>query len=157
MRNQPTLNAGASFVIRPNRSLPASGLVLLFAVLSAVPLTIGIGFALAGTWMVLLFAGLEMLLLAALMWSLYRHIDDCELVVIESERVRILRRAGNRERYHDFHRYWARVILERDRRHPSRLRIGSHGRYIDIASDLNEFDRCNLALELRRALQAHAR
>ena len=151
-------SASASFVIRPNRSLPVSGVVLLFALLSALPLTIGIGFAFAGIWMVLPFAGLEVLLLGVLAWLLYRHIDDCELVVIEADRVRVLRRAGTRELRHDFQRFWARVNLDRapDPRYPSRLRIGSHGRYIDIAADINEADRRQLAQELRRALQSRA-
>jgi len=155
MSSRPTSDTSASFVIRPNRSLPAAGLVLLFAALGALPLAIGIGFALAGIWMVLAFAVVEILLLGVLAWSLYRHIDDCELIVIEADRVRLLRRAGNRESRHDFQRYWARVVLDRDPR-SSRLRIGSHGRYVDIASEVNELDRCNLAIELRRALQPHA-
>lgn len=151
----PRNGAGASFVLRPNRSLPVAGLLLLFALLSALPLTIGIGFAAAGVWMVLPFAALEVLLLGALTWLLYRHIDDCELIVVEADRVRIVRRVGTRESRHDFQRYWARVVLDRGRdvRGPSRLRIGSHGRYIDIASDIHETDRRGLARELRQALR----
>jgi len=147
--------ASASFVVRPNRSLPAAGLVSLFALLSAVPLVIAIGFALAGIWMVLPFAALEIAFLGVLTWLLYHHIDDCELIVIEAERVRVRKRSGARESQHDFPRYWARVTLERHResRYPSRLRLGSHGRYIDLATDVNETDRRNLAFELRHALE----
>lgn len=147
--------ASANFIVRPNRSLPVAGLLALFALLSALPLTIGIGFALAGVWMVLPFAGLEVALLGALTWMLYRHIDDCELIVVEADRVRVLRRAGTRESRHDFPRYWARVVLDHGPgpRGPSRLRIGSHGRYVDIAADINETDRRCLARELRHALR----
>lgn len=144
-----------TFVVRPNRSLPVTGMVVLFVALSALPLTIGIGFAAIGVWMVLPFAVLEVVVLGVLIRWLYRHIDDCELIVIEPERVRVTRRAGTKESRHDYHRYWARVRLDRGRtsRDPSRLRIGSHGRYIDIGASINEEDRRSLAAELRQALR----
>lgn len=148
-----------SIVVRPNRSLPVAGMVVLFVSLSALPLTIGIAFAVAGVWMVLPFAMLEVAVLALLVRWLYRHIDDCELVVIGSERVQVTRRSGTKETRHEFQRYWARVRLERGRnkRDPTRLRIGSHGNYIDIGADINEEDRANLAAELRQALRADPR
>jgi uncharacterized membrane protein len=42
-----------------------AGLAKVFAALAAVVLTIGAGFAMAGAWLVLPFAGLEILLLVA--------------------------------------------------------------------------------------------
>jgi uncharacterized membrane protein len=42
-----------------------AGLLSAFAVLAAVTLAIGIGFALVGAWLVLPFAGLEVLALGA--------------------------------------------------------------------------------------------
>lgn len=148
-----------SFVVRPNRSLPVAGMVALFVGLSALPLAIGIAFAVMGVWMVLPFAMLEVAVLAVLIRWLYRHIDDCELIVIGPERVQVTRRAGSNETRHDFQRYWARVRLDRGRtqRDPSRLRIGSHGRYIDIGAGINEEDRATLAAELRQALRAEPR
>lgn len=150
-------DANASFVIRPNRSLPVTGLFALFALVSALPLAIGVGFAMVGVWMVLPFALVEILFLGLLTWWFYRHIDDCELIVIEDERVRVRKRLGAREWRQDFPRYWARVRLEaaRSPRYPSRLCIGSHGRYVDIAADINEHDRLNVAAQLRRALHHH--
>lgn len=148
-----------SFVVRPNRSLPVAGMVALFVGLSALPLTIGIAFAVMGVWMVLPFAILEVGVLAVLVRWLYRHIDDCELIMIGPERVQVTRRVGTNETRHDFQRYWARVRLDRGRtqRDPSRLRIGSHGRYIDIGASINEEDRATLASELRQALRAESR
>lgn len=158
-RDRAVSDDAVSFVVRPNRSLPVAGMVALFVSLSALPLTIGIAFAVMGVWMVLPFAILEVAVLAILVRWLYRHIDDCELVVIEPERVRVTRRAGTKETRHEFQRYWARVRLERGRtaRDPSRLRIGSHGRYIDIGAGINEEDRALLAEELRQALRSDPR
>lgn len=57
---------GASLVIRPNRSLPAAGILALFPALRALALSIGVGFAAADAWMVLPFALLEVVLVGAL-------------------------------------------------------------------------------------------
>ena len=48
-----------------NCSISPAGLLCAFGVLAAVTLAIGIGFALMGAWLVLPFAGLEVLALAA--------------------------------------------------------------------------------------------
>ncbi len=54
-----------------NCSISPAGLLGVFAALSAVALTIGIGFAVAGAWLILPFAGLEVagLALAFLMYA----------------------------------------------------------------------------------------
>jgi uncharacterized membrane protein len=52
-----------------NCSISPAGLAGVFAALAAVTLLIGVGFALVGAWLVLPFAGLEVLMLvAAFVW-----------------------------------------------------------------------------------------
>lgn len=147
-----------SIVIRPNRSLPVAGMVALFVALSSVALAIGIGFSLVGAWLIMPFTGLEVAVVGALCYWLYRHIDDCELVVIAKDEVRITRRIAGKESSEVFPRYWARVKVEpgRSARYPSRLHIGSHGRFTEIAAALTEGDRRNLARDLRAALRRQA-
>jgi uncharacterized membrane protein len=54
---------------RGNCSISPAALAGVFAALAAVTLLIGVGFALAGAWPVLPFAGLEVLMLAgAFFW-----------------------------------------------------------------------------------------
>lgn len=148
----------ASFAIRPNRSLPVAGLVVLFAGLSALPVTIGIGFAVAGVWMVLAFAGLEVAILGAMIYWLYRHVDDGELIVIDTDRVRVTQRVGTREHHYEFQRHWLRVDLKPGRtpREPSRLRLGSHGRSLEIGNGITDDDRQRLAAALRQALHGES-
>lgn len=97
----------------------------LFAGLSILALTVGVGFVLAGAWMVLPFAALEILIVAALCRWFYRHLDDCELVVIETDRVRIVKRRGTKTSRHEFPRHWVRLVLEEGAggEGPARLRI----------------------------------
>lgn len=148
----------ASFAIRPNRSLPVAGLVVLFAGLSALPATIGIGFAVAGAWMVLPFAALEVAFLGALIYRLYRHVDDGELIIIDADRVRVTQRVGTREHHYEFQRHWLRVDLKPGRtpREPSRLRLGSHGRSLEIGHGITDDDRQRLAAALRQALHGES-
>ena len=143
-----------SFAIRPNRSLPVTGLVALFVGLSALPVAIGIGFAAAGVWMVLPFAALEVAFLGALIYWLYRHVDDGEWIVVDTDRVHVTQRIGTREHHYEFQRHWLRVDLAPGRtpREPSRLRIGSHGRSLEIGNGITGDDRQRLAAALRQAL-----
>ena len=55
----------------------------VFAALALVTLAIGAGFALAGAWLVLPFAGLEVLLLGAAYLAYARHAADYERLEIE--------------------------------------------------------------------------
>jgi uncharacterized membrane protein len=142
------------FIVRPNRSLSVAGIIWLFITLSTMALTVGIGLTLAGAWLVLPFAGIEVLAVGALCGWLYRHRDDCELIVIEPEHVRIIQRSGCNAASYEFQRYWVRVILDRrDGQRPSRLQIGSHGKYVRLAAQVTEGDRLALAGELRNALR----
>jgi len=84
---------------------------------------------------------------------LYRHAGDYERIDIEGHRVCIARRCGSRELRHDFERYWTRVRLARSEGlRPSRLSIGSHGRFVEIGATLDEDARRQLARRLRRLL-----
>jgi len=143
-------------LLRPNRSLSRRGGWLLFGVISGFLTIISVGFALLGAWMILPFAGLEVVLVGAVTAWFARHYDDREWIVLESARVRVARRLGEREEQFEFQRYWARLRFERRRFRPdaSRLSIGSHGRFVEIGSQVDESTRRKIARELRGALRA---
>ena len=146
---------GLRVLIRPNRSLSPWGMAVLFAWMAAFALTIGIGFSLAGAWLVLPFAGLEMAVVAVALYWLFRHADDHELIVIGSDTVTVFRRHGGRESRDNFQRYWTKATLERQRTwYPSRLVLGSHGRFVVIGADVSEEERQALAARLNEALRS---
>jgi len=65
----------------------------------------------------------------------------------------VIRRRGRREWCDEFQRYWTKVTLERRRSwHPSQLKVGSHGRFIEIAADVNEEERESLFAALNNIL-----
>jgi len=146
---------GLHILIRPNRSLSPRGMALLFAWMASVELIIGVGFALMGAWLVLPFAGLEMAVVATALYWLFRHADDHELIVIDGDSVTVIRRRGGREWRDNFQRYWVKATLERHRTwHPSRLVLGSHGRFVVIGADISEEERRALAARLNEALRS---
>jgi len=145
---------GLRVLVRPNRSLSLRAMVVLFAGIAAFVITIGIGFSLVGAWLVLPFAGLEVAVVGAVLYLLFRHADDHDLIIIRHDRVTVVRRQGGRERHEEFQRYWVKVQLERGRSwYPSRLSIGSHGRFVAIGTGISEEERRALNARLNELLR----
>lgn len=140
-------------LLRPNRSLTTKGMLALFGVFALIAAIIATGFALAGAWLVAPFAGLEVAVAGMVLYLLYRHAGDYERIDIEKRHVRIVQRRGKAEARHDFERYWAQARLARGTGlRPSRLSIGSHGRFVEVGATLEEDARRELAQRLRRLL-----
>lgn len=145
---------GLRVILRPNRALSLRGMTVLFAGLAIVVLTIGIGFVLLGAWPILPFAGLETALVGIVLYRLTHHADDHERIIVEGERVTVVRRRGGREWRDEFPRYWTRLAWERRRGwYPSRLKLGSHGRFVVIGADVSEEEREALSATLGEALR----
>ena len=141
-------------VVRPNCSLswPATKRVIAgFAMLLSV---VGAAFAWLGFWLVLPFAGLELLALAAGLYLVARHNQQCQIIDLERDSIRIRSGRYRKERHWVLPRIWARVVLERcpKRWYPSRLLICSHSQSVEIGRFLNEEERQRLASELSRSL-----
>ena len=85
--------------LRRNCSVTPRQLALLYAGLSAVSLTIGVGFWMMGATLVLGFAGLELVAVGAAFLIYARHAADGETVSLQGERLIVEREcAGRRER-----------------------------------------------------------
>lgn len=141
-------------LLRPNRSLTTKGMLALFGAFALLAAIIGTGFALAGAWLVVPFAGLEVAVAGMVLYLLYRHAGDYERIDIEGRHVRVVQRRGKVETRHAFERYWAQARLVRGTSmRPSRLWIGSHGRFVEIGAALDEDARRQLAQRLRRLLE----
>jgi uncharacterized membrane protein len=149
---------GLRVLIRPNRSLSPRGMAVLFAGVGAFAMTLGIGFSLVGAWLVLPFAGLEVAVVGAVLYWLHRHVDDHELIIMDDDRVTVIQYRGGRERLEVFQRYWAKVTLEHyGAWYPSRLKLGSHGRFIVLGADIGEDERQTLSAWLSDALRGTAK
>lgn len=144
---------------RPNRSLSPRGMALLLAAFALVLLGIGFAFALAGAWLVLPFAGLEIAIVAAALASVRRHADDYELIAVQGDDVIVERRTGSATASHRFQRYWARVVYHAAARpwDTSHVRIRSHGRSVEVGRYSTDAGREVLARTLGEALKPPVR
>ncbi len=140
-------------LLRPNRSLTTKGMLALFGAFALLAAIIGTGFAFAGAWLVAPFAGLEVAVAGMVLYLLRHHAGDYERIDIEGHRLHIVRRYGSKEVRHDFERYWAQARLAHGTSmRPSRLSIGSHGRFVEVGAALDEDARRQLAQRLHRLL-----
>lgn len=151
-------------VIRPNRSLSWRQSMLFLGAISVPLLLISVVLAARGFWLVLPFAGLELLVLYASIYVVSHAARRCEVVSIGDtvvtvekgrDRGRCAERGGPQERI-EFARGWVRVELSRARGrwYPQRLWVSASGRRVEIAEFLAEDEKVELAAELNRLLSA---
>ena len=119
-----------------------------------VSFSIAIAFALQGAWLILPFAGLEMLVLGAALYVVARRGCCWQVVSIHGDHIEVVDHDSKSKRQQTFLRAWAQVKLEQARinGYPSRLTIRSHGRAIEIGGYLADEEKEHLALELRQAM-----
>lgn len=132
------------------------GLAVFVICLVVIMLAIALGFLSLGVWMVLPFAGLEMIIVAVAIAASVRRARDYEMLVVEGDEVTVTQNRGGCTRVSRFQRYWTQVRHEpgATRLQPDRLFIGSHGRYVAIGDDLTEADKKGLAERIRGALRS---
>jgi uncharacterized membrane protein len=137
-----------------HRSLSWRDAKMVFLVLSTITLTVAIGFCAMGFPLVLPFAGLELLAVAA---AFHVSLSDGrlrEVVSISPAEVLVERGRGRPEGQVSLPRPWSRVIREAgpSEWHPRALLIGAAGRRLELGRFLSEGERDIAAVFLRRAL-----
>ena len=154
-RQVDNFQGSSRFLIRPNRSLPWRGVVRFYIGMVMVSFGIAIAFALKGAWLILPFAGLEMLVLGAALYVVARRGCCWQVVSIHGDHIEVVDHDSKSKRQQTFIRAWAQVKLEQARinGYPSRLTIRSHGRAIEIGGYLADEEKQQLALELRQAMR----
>lgn len=141
----------ACFVARRNCSISPNGLIGAFAIIAAVSLLIGVGFASQGAWLILPFAGLEIVALAIAFVCYARHAADYERISVGAGEITVEVCDGDCVRCHRFNRAWARLEV-RDAPTETRLALRSRGQELEIGRHLAGAERRRLAQELRRWL-----
>lgn len=146
--------AESQITVRPNNSLSSLNSLKLLIVLATLTLVIALGFVHAGAWLVLPFAGLELLAFAAAFYYLRLHANDFEMITIAGDKVVVEKHAYRDSSKAEFQRYWARVSLRKQDNGVSALFIGSHGKEVEFGRGyINEEQRISLAKELKLILK----
>lgn len=145
-------SVGCRFVLRPNRSMSWRGSLIFFLSLCILSSSIATGMAVRGYWLVLPFAGLELLAVGAALYVVALRCHQREVISIAGDLIRIERGVRYPRRCWTLARIWAQVVLEPAARDSSRLLVRSHGRCVEIGRFLGEDERRRLAVELTRSL-----
>jgi uncharacterized membrane protein len=150
-RSEVAHETGFRRVIRRNNSLSSTGRLVAFALIFIVSIGIAAAFATFGAWLILPFAGLEMLVLFFAFRYMERHAADYELIEIDGDAVKVEWSSGGAVLKGAFNRHWAQVVSNED---GSRLALRSHGRELEIGRYMNDEQRLDLARALKRRLHA---
>ena len=146
-------------ILRPNNSLSPEGSVKVVMALFVIVLAVSVGFALIGAWLVLPFAGIEILALAYAFYSVYLHSDDYESITIVGDDVIVEKKNDKDFTMAIFQRYWAQIsvrdIMQGKGKSIKRgLFISSHGKEVEFGKYfINDGQRTMFARELREKLR----
>jgi uncharacterized membrane protein len=139
--------SGATFsrVLKRNCSMSPAELASVFAALAVLVLAIGAGFAAVGAWLVLPFAGLEVLLLVAAYLLYARRAADYEKIELDSGRLTVEIAQGARTARYELE--GARVAVEE-----GRVVVRDAQEEVEIGRHLGPEARAQFAAELEKKL-----
>lgn len=102
---------GIGLRLAPNRSLSWHGNVVIFCILALIAATVAVVWSLAGAWLILPFAGLEITFLAYGLWYTSRQCHRQEVLILEQDTVRLESGIGRKEQEWEMPRRWVRVMV----------------------------------------------
>ena len=143
--------ANFELVARPNCSLTAECKVLVVAAIGLISFVIAIFFACMGAWMVLPFAGLELVAVGYAFYYMHCHSCDYERIVIVDDEVSIETKSYRTYRQTCFNRYWVKVFLKEMPGGDHALFLRSHGKEVKFGhSYMTSEERVELASQLKQ-------
>lgn len=143
---------GFDLLLKRNCSISPAGLLCAYAVIAVATAMIALFFAVMGAWVVVPFAGLELVLLGvAFLWNA-RHAADYERIALGPRRLTVEVCERNDVRRHEFDPARARVKLDGEGR-SIRVMLHSAGGELEIGRHLHEQARRELAGKLGERLR----
>jgi uncharacterized membrane protein len=141
-------NAGFSLTLKRNCSISPAGLAGVFAALALIVLAVGIAFASLGAWMVLPFAGLEVLLLGVAFVMYARRAADYERIELESGRLTVEVAEAQKTLRYQVDVRAARLCLEKEH-----VVLRGAGERLELGRHLDAQSRIRFAAELQKRLR----
>ena len=142
-------------VARRNNSLSRRARWTVFATLAGVSLTLAMGFALAGAWLVLPYSCIELAVLAGAFAYIERRSGDFERLTVLEDRVVAERSIGGRRECCEWNRRWLTVRMTPAR--PGgveRIALCGAGVEWEFGATLPEAERGAVAQALQRIVAA---
>jgi len=140
-------------LIKRNCSISPAGLFRVFALLALATLGIGVGFAVAGAWLVMPFAGLEVVALGLAFLINGRHAADCERIALAGSRLTVEVVDGVRTARYAMDARTVRVAVDGDGNFDSRVRLRGPGGNLEVGRHLDAPRRAEVAAELMKRLR----
>lgn len=138
-------------IAKPNCSLSSKERLGVVVLVASFSLMIATGFVLAGAWLVLPFAGLELLALGFAFYYINCHAGDYESITIEGDKLAIEKHSYKKTSEIVFNRYWARVLLRDLPSGDQALLLRSHGKEVEFGRYfMNNDQRLALAEQLKK-------
>ena len=148
--------ADVLFVSRRNCSIGPRGLFAVFASLSLLSFGFGLAFAAHGPWLILPFAGLEMLVLGVAFVACGRGAGDFEQIRVAAHAVTVFQVVRNRQSVREFNPRWARLAITRRPQGVSVV-LSQSGKHTELGRYLGFERRLAFAAEFSSAFQRAAR
>lgn len=136
-----------SLLLKRNCSIAPGALACVFAAMAVAVLGIGIGFAIAGAWLILPFAGLEVIALGAAFVLQARHATDYERIELAAGRLRVEVSEAERIARYELDARGTRIEMQG----PSVLLCGP-GETLRLGRHLDEEARMRFFAELKKRL-----
>lgn len=140
--------AGFTYFRRHASSLDLRLLLLVFGSLALFSLVVAAGFAAAGAWLIIPFAGIEITALGVAAWFILRRASDFEQLAVRGDRILVQIRERGLAQQFEFNRCWARL----EAGSAGSVSLRSHGRAVEIGRYCGEEGRQMLVRELRSRL-----
>lgn len=138
-------------IAKPNCSLSSKERLGVVVLIASFSLMIATGFVLAGAWLVLPFAGLELLAVGFAFYYINCHAGDYESITIEGDKLAIEKHSYKKTSEIVFNRYWARVLLRDLPGGDQALLLRSHGKEVEFGRYfMNNDQRLALAEQLKK-------
>ncbi|MEM8844600.1 MAG: DUF2244 domain-containing protein [Pseudomonadota bacterium] len=141
------------FVVKPNCSMSWRDNQILIASLAIISFGLATGFALQGLWVILPFAGAEILFLFGALYYCSLKATQREVISINANDVLIETGRDRAKQSHKLQRAWTSVQLYPEMPpQPGRLVMRSKGKEYEIGACLTEEERKSLAQSIKQAL-----
>jgi len=143
------------FIVRRNQSLSWQGNKVFIFFVGILCFGIAIGFAIQGLWLILPFAGLEILALTIGLYLCCLRNRQQEVITIDEDKFVLEKGEQTPSEIWEFDRAWVSLELNKSKYHghPSRLLVRSKGKQTEIGECLTNEERQSLANSLVEALQ----
>jgi len=152
---EDTSETDTRFVVRGNQSMSWNANLWLAASLGAICMGIAIALATFGLWLVIPFAGAEIVLIVVCLYLTLKRLSRKEVITVSGEAVKVEWGYNRPDSSVELPRQWARLSFDSPDSpfETGHLSVAAFGRRYALGTSLNKEEKKQLHVELAAALQ----